>query len=86
MFKNTVAPMLKRGAKAAAKEALKTGVGVASDMLEGRSVHESIHTRLPAAGKRLARRGIKRMNKMIDAPPQKRRKTIKGRRVDTLGY
>ena len=37
VFKGTVAPMLKRGAKAVAREALSTGVGVAGDMLDGHS-------------------------------------------------
>ena len=89
VFKNTVAPVLKQGAKAVAKEALRAGVGVASDLLDGQSVHDSANARLSAAGKQLARRGIRKANKLLDEPKRRRvykgRKSIRGRRVDALG-
>ena len=87
VFKNTVAPMLKSGAKAVAREALKTGVGVAGDLLDGESARHSLEQRLPRAGRSLAKRGVNKIQSMLDGPPKKkravkkRRKTIKGHRL-----
>ena len=88
IFKHTVTPVLKRGAKFVAKEALKTGVGVAGDMLDGQSGLESLKRRGKAGAQRVAREGLNRMEGMLSgrkrtrAPkrrgPGKRRKTIKG--------
>lgn len=86
VFRNTVSPMLKRGAKAVAREALNTGVGVASDMLDGGSLQESFERRGHTATKRLMQKGAAKMNAMLGqshqrtGPARKRRKTIKGRR------
>jgi hypothetical protein len=86
LLKGTVAPMLKTGAKAVAKEALRTGVGVAGDMLEGGSGVESFKLRGKAGARRLAQQGVRKMEKMFNDAPAKRRrvrsrggKTIKGR-------
>lgn len=84
VFRNTVAPMLKSGAKAVAKEALRTGVGVASDMLSGQSGLESIEARLPMAGERLVKRGIRKLTNIVEPRRKPRRKNIKGRRRDPL--
>lgn len=85
LLKNTVAPALKKGAKAVAREALSTGVGVLEDVIEGESAADSINRRVPEAARDLARRGIRRTKKMIDNPrrPAKRRrsKSIKGRDI-----
>ena len=78
MFKNTVAPVLKRGAKTLAKEALSTGLGVASDMLEGGSGRESLERRGKVAARRLGRRGVKKLQGMLDEP-RTGSKRIKGK-------
>lgn len=80
VFRTTIAPMLKTGAKAIASEALTTGVGVANDMLAGQSGRESLESRLPMAGDRLARRGIKKLTNILEPRRKPRRKNIKGRR------
>ena len=65
-----------------AREALSTGVGVATDLLDGGSGIESLERRLPAAGRRLANKGVRKLSRMIDQPQKKkRRKTIKGRDI-----
>ena len=86
VFKNTVSPLIKRGAKAVAREALTTGVGVASDLLDGGNLQESIERRGQSAAKRLMQKGTAKMNVMLDqsprriSPARKRIKTIKGRK------
>jgi hypothetical protein len=86
VFKNTVSPLLKRGAKAVAKEALRTGVGVATDLLDGGSARQSVEKRGNLAARRLMRKGAAKMDAMLSeparyrGPPRKRRKTIKGKR------
>jgi hypothetical protein len=86
VFRNTVSPILKRGAKAVAREALNTGVGVASDLLDGGSLQDSVERRGQIAAQRLMQKGAAKMNAMLNqptrrsTPARKRRKTIKGRR------
>ena len=86
LFKNTVSPLLKRGAKAMAREALKTGVGVANDLLDGGSFQNSLERRGKLAARHLMNRGAAKMDGMLakparrKSPARKRRKTIKGRR------
>ena len=86
VFKNTVSPLLKRGAKAVAREALKTGVGVATDVLDGGSAQQSFEKRGNLAARRLMHKGARKMEAMRavparkTGPPRKRRKTIKGKR------
>lgn len=74
MFKSSIKPMLKKGAKAVAKEALTTGVSVANDMLDGRSGSESVKAHLPMAAGRLRRRGVKALKRMINQPNGSKRK------------
>ena len=84
VFKNTVVPVLKRGAKAVAREALTTGVGVASDMLDGGSGVESLQRRLPDAGKRLGNKGVRQLSRMLTNPSKaskRKRKSIKRRDI-----
>ena len=81
VFRNTVAPVLKKGAKAVAREALTTGVGVANDMLDGGSAMESISRRLPEARRRLVQKGVRGVKRMIDKPRKKGRKSIRGRDI-----
>ena len=92
VFKSTVAPALKRGAKAIAREALRTGVGVATDALDGQNALHSLDKHSRAAAKSLINQGSRKLDailtnppplrrqRRIRAPPKKRRKTIKGSR------
>lgn len=49
-------PLLKKGVKSLGKEALRTGVEIAGDVLDGRSIKQAAKTRTLAAGKRVANR------------------------------
>ena len=79
LFKSSVAPMLKRGAKAVAREALSTGVGVANDMLDGRNGVASLQRRLPTAANRLASKGVRKMARMLNEPQNHRPRAKKRR-------
>ena len=92
LFKTTVAPALKTVGKSIAREAIKAGTDVATDVLEGESVHDSVGRHANSAASRLVQLGSKRLQNMLDSPkplrrerlgppPRKRRrKTIKGSR------
>ena len=74
IFRNTVAPVMKKAGKEVAKEALSTGVGVAKDMLEGEDFSTSAKARLNTAANRMAKRGVRALEHMIDEPPRKQRR------------
>ncbi|MCG8430357.1 MAG: hypothetical protein MJA29_04215 [Candidatus Omnitrophica bacterium] len=79
---HSAAPTLKAGAKAIAKDALRTGAEIASDALLGRDIGESVEQHAKEAAGRLVNKGTKKLISMIDSPqPKRRRKTIKGRRA-----
>ena len=65
IFRGTVAPALKKVGKKVAKEALTTGVGMASDLLDGQSIEQSLHNRLPSAANRMAVQGAKHLQRVI---------------------
>ena len=65
VFRSTVAPALKKGAKALAREALTTGVNVAGDVLRGSNVKESFQQRLPAAANRIRKKGLRKLESML---------------------
>ena len=52
LFKSAV-PLLKKGAKVLGKEALKTGLNVAHDALQGENVVQSFKKQTKATGKRM---------------------------------
>lgn len=87
LFKSAV-PMLKKGAKAIGKEALRTGLGIASDVVEGQNIKQAAQTRVKGAGRNLVQRTIKAMGppgeRTIKGPakrkPARRRQTAKQRR------
>jgi hypothetical protein len=54
-----IAPVLKSGAKAVAKEALRTGTQVASDFISGDKISEAMRARGSQAAKRLTKRAVK---------------------------
>ena len=57
-------PLLKRGAKAVGKRAVRTGIRVAGDVLRGRNMKTS-----------LKRRGAEALDSFLGAPAKKSRKT-----------
>jgi hypothetical protein len=52
LFKSAV-PLLKRGAKTLGREALKTGLNLASDVMEGQNVKQAAKSRLKSTGQNL---------------------------------
>ena len=76
VFKSTVAPALKRGAKALAKEVISKGPQMVTDALSDQGVPPSKRAKM--ATSRLINKGAKGLRDMIDNPqPVKQRKTIK---------
>lgn len=59
-------PFLKIGAKALGKEALRTGVKVAGDMIEkNMSLKDSVHTRVREAGGNLKRKASEKLDTLM---------------------
>lgn len=89
VFKQTVASALKNAGKAAAKEALLTGVQVANDLMDGQSLGSSLENRVPKATNRLAQKSARKLRSILeDRQPRrpmrkskKKSKTIKGRDI-----
>ena len=63
-------PMIKRGARAIGKEALKTGVGVAADVLDGQNVKTATKKRARKAGANITARAQRALSD--DSPPRKK--------------
>ena len=83
VFRNTVAPLLKKAGKEVAKEALTTGVGVATDLLDGQTFSSSVQHRLPTAANRMATKGANQLHHMLTgnfSPKRKRKRVSSGRR------
>lgn len=83
LFKSA-APLLKKGAKALGKEALKTGMHVAADALEGRNVKESLKSRVKDTGRQMVNRAVEKFvpgQRVLKRTARKknvrRRKTVK---------
>ena len=60
LFRSAV-PLLKQGAKTLGKEALRTGVEIAGDVLDGRNIKEAARMRTKAAGRRVAHNAVTRV-------------------------
>ena len=52
-------PLIKRGAKALGREALRTGVGIAQDALDGKNVKKAAKSRLLHAGRNLTNKAVR---------------------------
>ena len=57
LFKSAV-PLLKRGAKTLGREALKTGLNLASDVMEGQNVTQAAKSRLKSTGQNLLQKAM----------------------------
>ena len=69
-----VVPIAKSAGKTLGREALKAGVGVASDLLEGQNAEVVLQKRGKTAVKRIAKKANKKLQKgkgIGKAPPQK---------------
>ena len=87
MLKSSVLPAVKAGTRNFAKEAIRTGLGVASDVLDGDNATASFERHGRGSAKRLLAQGARHLDGMLETrqPPRKRRKNIKRRRVDAIG-
>lgn len=61
----SVLPLFSSGAKAIGKEALSTGVGLLSDIVNARPMEESIKTRLKEASSNLKRKADDKIDKIM---------------------
>ena len=57
LFKSAV-PLLKRGAKTLGREALKTGLNLTSDVMEGQNVKQAVKSRLKSTGQNLLQKAM----------------------------
>ena len=82
LFK-AAAPLLKRGAKALGTQALKTGMEIAGDVIDGKNIKTAALSRARNAGSELRNRAL---DNVREGPPGRRRKSKrnKKRRVDYL--
>ena len=72
----TAVPLLKRGGKALLKEGIRSGLGVAQDVLSGQNVKTSLKRQAKGAGQRLLGKAIGHFE--VPAPPgEPARKRIK---------
>lgn len=73
-------PFLARGAKTVGKEALRTGVEIAQDVMEGRQFAEAAEERSKAAGKKLAKKALQKADGMLgEGRGYKRKRILKKR-------
>ena len=88
-FFRSALPMLKRGLATFGKHALKTGLEIANDVVEGKSIKEAAKRRVPEGIKRFATSenfinqsgSGRRRRKRIAAPPKRKAKK-RSRRSD----
>ena len=51
-------PLLKKGAKTLEREALKTGLNIAGDVVQGRNIKQAAKSRLKSTGENLLQKAI----------------------------
>ena len=72
-----VFPLFKSGAKAIGKEALSTGVNLLRDAITGKSMKDSVRSRITEAGTSLTSKAARKMESMVGSgykvPKRKRR-------------
>jgi hypothetical protein len=83
LFRKIVLPFVKRNVKMVGSRALKTGMEIADDVMEGKSFKDSLKTRVPTGIKRMASdvkwqsgSGVKR-RKVAKRKPVKRKRAVK---------
>lgn len=90
-FFRSAFPMLKRGLATFGKHALKTGLEIADDMVQGETLRDSAKKRVPEGIKRFATSGpfsnqsgsgrVKRIRKRQQRTVKRRRRIVKRRKV-----
>lgn len=73
----TAMPLLKQGAKTLGRQALRTGLGIAQDALEGKNIKSAAQSRLKQTGRHMARRAIQNIDSRLTP---KARRGIKRKR------
>jgi len=76
LFRRFVTPFFRDHGKTLASNTLKTGVDVAEDVLDGRSLKESAKKRLPEGIKRTAQSLIRQSGSGVGRRGRKRRKIL----------
>ena len=74
----TAMPLLKKGAEAVGRQALRTGVDIAEDVIGGKNVKSATRNRVRQAGRKLGTRALKKIQK-----GRGRKKTTKKRKTKT---
>lgn len=76
-------PLIKSGAKSFAEELLNTGVGILRDNIAGKSMKESVRSRVTSAGTNLTNKAATKLESMVGnglkAPKKRRRAQSKPR-------
>ena len=67
-----VFPLFKSGAKALGKEALSTGVNLLRDAITGKSMKDSMRTRITEAGGNLTTKAARKMESMVGSGYKRR--------------
>ncbi len=83
----TAMPLIKQGAKTFGRQAVRTGLGIAQDALEGKNVKSSAQSRLKQTGRRMTRRAIQNVDSRLTVPARRaiKRKHNRKRVTSTSG-
>jgi hypothetical protein len=71
-------PLLKKGAKALGREALKTGFNIGGDVVQGRNIKQAAKSRLKSTGQNLLQKAMDMVGppgQRVIKEPAKRKKT-----------
>ena len=80
-------PLIKRGAKTLGREALRTGVGIAQDAMEGKDIKKAAKARLLHAGRNLTNKAVRGVTARTAQGPRRgiKRKASGRRAISTSG-
>ncbi len=78
----TIFPFLKQGAKTVGKELLKTGVSIASDVVNGQNVKEATKRRFEEAGKVLVDKAVEKTKSMIGSGKRRKLRYKRKRNIE----
>ena len=83
----TAMPLITQGAKTLGRQALRTGLGIAQDAMEGKNVKTAARSRLKQTGRRLTRRAVQNVDSRLTRPARQgiKRKHNRRRATSTSG-